>query len=71
MSTVQEVEEALRHMTVPDRNRVKAYLLHLGRADEPAYKAEVARRLERMAAGQGVSQDKIESLHTDLARRGA
>ena len=70
MSTVQEVQEALRGMSPQDRNRVKAYLLHLTRADDPTYKAEITRRLERMQAGHGVPQDKVWQLHEDLKRKG-
>lgn len=70
MSTVQEVQEALKGMSPEDRNRVKAYLLHLSRVDDPAHKAELTRRLQRMEQGGGVPQAKIEQLHEDLCKKG-
>lgn len=70
MSTVQEVQEALKGMSPEDRNRVKAFLLHLSRVDDPAHKAELTRRLQRMEQGGGVPQSKLEQLHDDLCKKG-
>ncbi len=70
MSTVQEVQAALKGMSPEDRNRVKAYLLHLSRVDDPAHKAELTRRLERLEQGGGVPQAKVEQLHDDLCKQG-
>ncbi len=70
MSTVQEVQDALRGMSPEDRNRVKAFLLHLTRANDPEYKAELARRLQRMEQGEKTSQARVEELHEDLKRQG-
>jgi hypothetical protein len=70
MSTVQEVQNALRGMSPQDRNRVKAFLLHLTRVDDPAHQAEMTRRLQGMEAGGGVSQDKVDQIHTELSRQG-
>jgi len=70
MSTVQEVQDALRGMSPPDRNRVKAFLLHLSRVDDPAYKAELTQRLQKIESGGGVSQERVEKLHADLIKKG-
>jgi len=70
MSTVQEVQEALRGMSPADRNRVKLYLLHLARADEPAHREEMTRRLQRMEQGEQVPQFRLEALHQELQQRG-
>ena len=70
MSTVQEVQDALKGMSPEDRKRVKAFLLHLTRVNDPGHKAEMTRRLQRMEQGGGVSQAKLEQLHEDLCKKG-
>jgi hypothetical protein len=70
MSTVQEVQEALKGMSPEDRTRVKAFLLHLTRVNDPEHKADLTRRLQRMEQGGGVPQAKLEQLHEDLCKKG-
>ncbi|MDO8545652.1 MAG: hypothetical protein Q7S40_34855 [Opitutaceae bacterium] len=70
MSTVKEVQEALRQMSPEDRNRVKAFLLHLTRVNDPEHKAEVTRRLQAMEQGDRVTQAQVEKMHEDLCREG-
>ncbi|MSU72183.1 MAG: hypothetical protein EXS43_07555 [Opitutus sp.] len=70
MSTVQEVQEALKGMSPEDRTRVKAFLLHLTRANDPEHKAEMTRCLQAMEQGGGVPQSKLEQLHEDLCKKG-
>lgn len=70
MSTVQEVQDALKSMSPEDRNRVRAFLLHLTRVDEPGYKTELTRRLKKMESGGGMPQAKVEQLHAELSRQG-
>ena len=70
MSTVQEVQEALRGMSPEDRNRVKAFLLHLSRVNDPAYKADLTRRLQAMEQGDRVTQAELEKMHEDRCREG-
>jgi len=57
-------------MSPDDRNRVKAFLMHLTRVTDPAYKSDLTRRLEQIEQGGGVSQEKIEQLDADLSRKG-
>ncbi|MCX6954513.1 MAG: hypothetical protein NTV51_20360 [Verrucomicrobia bacterium] len=70
MSTVQEVQAALEGMSPEDRNRVRAFLLHLSRVNDPAHKAELTRSMERMEQGDRVSRVEVEKLHQDLCRDG-
>lgn len=70
MITVQEVQEAIKGMTPEERNRVKAFLLHLSRVDDPAHKAEMTRRLKAMEKGGGVPQEEVERMHEELCRKG-
>lgn len=70
MSTVQEVQEALKGMSPEDRTRVKAFLLHLTRVNDPGHKAELTRRLQHMEQGGGVPQARLEQLHDDLCKKG-
>lgn len=70
MSTVQEVQEAIKGMTPEERNRVKAFLLHLSRVDDPAHKAEMTRRLEAMENGDRVTSEQVQKMHQDLLRQG-
>jgi len=57
-------------MSPEDLNRVKAFLLHLTRVNDPGYKAEQTRRLQQMESGGGVPQEKLEQVHAELSRRG-
>lgn len=70
MSTVQEVQNALTNMSPEDRNRVKAFLPHLTRVNDPVYKADLTHRLEQIEQGGGVSQEKLEQLNAELSRKG-
>ena len=70
MSTVQEVQEALRGMSPEDRNRVKAFLLHLSRVNDSAYKADLTRRLQAMEQGDRVTPAELEKMHEDRCREG-
>lgn len=70
MSTVQEVQEALKGMSPEDRNRVKAFLLHLSRVNDPEHKAEMTRRLQAMEQGDQIPQAEVEKMHEDLCREG-
>lgn len=70
MSTLQEVMEALKGMTPEERNRGKAFLLHLSRVDDPIHQAEISRRLQAMEQGGGVPQERVEQLHDELRRQG-
>ena len=70
MSTVQEVQDALKIMSLEERNRVKAFLLHLSRVSDPEYQAETSRRLQAMAQGDRVTSAELEKMHADLCREG-
>ena len=70
MSTVQEVQEALKVMSPDERNRVKAFLLHLSRVNDPERKAEMTRQLEAMEKGDRVTSAQLEKMHADLCREG-
>ena len=69
-STVQEVQETLKGMSPEDRSRVKAFLLHLSRVNDPAHKADMTRRLQAMEQGDRVTQAQVEKMHEDLCREG-
>lgn len=76
MSTVQEVQDALRGMSSENRNRVRAFLLHLTRVNDPGHQAELTRRLQQMESGGGVPQevalveaDFLPTWHTDHAAK--
>lgn len=67
---MQQVQEAIKGMTPEERNRVKAFLLHLSRVDDPAHKAETARRLQAMEQGDRVTGEQVRKMHEDLRREG-
>ena len=70
MSTVQEVQDALKSMSPEERNRVKAFLVHLSRVNDPAHKTDLTRRFQQMKQGEKISQAEVEKLHDDLCREG-
>ena len=68
--SMTEMKAQIATLTVEDRLEIAALIAHLNRRDDPAYHAELERRLAQMDAGQKVPQSEIEALHDRLTREG-
>ena len=68
--SMTEMKAQIATLTVEDRLEIAALIAHLNRRDDPAYHAELERRLAQMEAGQKAPQSEIEALHDRLTREG-
>ena len=56
--SISELRETADKLTAKERAWLSAYLAAKKRASDPAWKAEMARRLNRMRAGHEISSDE-------------
>lgn len=61
-----EIKNQIGAMTADERLEVVAFISHLSQVDDPAYQAELARRLDAMEAGHKTSLEDLERLHERL-----
>jgi hypothetical protein len=69
MSTAQ-LKETLDHLSPADRVFAAAYLHHLARSADPAWREEMDETQEAMAAGRKLSLKQVQEMHEALAERG-
>jgi len=66
--SIAELKETADRLTANERGWLHGYLSTLERVNDPAFIAEMTRRLDSLAAGQGVAQEKVlELLHHKAA----
>jgi hypothetical protein len=53
--SIAELKETADKLTAKERTWLRSYLAAKARASDPAWKAEMARRLKRMRAGHGIT----------------
>ena len=70
MSTT-ELKETADKLTAKERAWLRAYLVAKERARDPAWRAEMGRRLKRMKAGHGISSAEYYRRTRLLDRNGA
>ena len=68
--SLTEIKDQVAELTPDDRLEVAAWIMHLNRVDDPAYQAELSRRLDAMAAGRQTSQTQLERIHEELKAQG-
>ena len=56
--SIAQLKETADRLTPNESAWLRAYLAAKARASDPAWKAEMARRLKRMRAGHGIDQDE-------------
>ena len=61
--TLQQIKQEVAALSDTDRLALQAFLIHLGRVDDPAYRQDLSRRRERLEAGGGVSLDEFIRLN--------
>ena len=67
--SIAELKETADRLSPKERAWLKAYLAAKARARDPAWKAEMARRLKRMRAGHGVSETGYRRLSRESSKR--
>jgi hypothetical protein len=68
MSTAQ-LKELADKLTTKESKWLSAYLAAKARASDPAWKAEMARRLKRMRAGHGITDTEYRRRHPEPSKR--
>jgi hypothetical protein len=68
--SISELKEQVVALTAEERLELAALIAHLNRRDDPAYHAEIDRRLAEMETGQKMSQGDLEKLHQQLVNEG-
>jgi hypothetical protein len=68
MSTTQ-LKELADKLTARESKWLSAYLAAKARASDPAWKAEMARRLKRMRAGHGITDTEYRRRHPETSKR--
>ncbi len=68
--SLAEVKASVVEMSVEERLEVAALIAHLNRAEDPAYQAELERRMTAMDAGRKTSAIALKAVHDELANRG-
>lgn len=57
--SLAEVMQEIDTLSPEERLKVQAYLVHLRRKEDPAYRKELKERLDRVSAGDGVSDEQL------------
>ena len=68
MSTTQ-LKELADKLTARESKWLSAYLAAKARASDPAWKAEMARRLKRMRAGHGITDTEYRRRPPETSKR--
>ena len=65
-----ELKEKVYKLTDEERSELQALLIDLSCKDDPEYKAEMARRVDDMAAGKKHTKEDLEKVHSELLAKG-
>ena len=68
--SVTELKRAVDELTPEERLDLAEYLRWQTRQDDPQWKAELGRRLNRSLAGEGHPADELHALHDRLSTEG-
>jgi hypothetical protein len=68
--SLAEIKDQITEMSVEDRLEVAAFISHLNQVDDPAYQAELDRRLADMDQGHKSRLADLEHLHDKLTASG-
>lgn len=68
--SLQELKAGIEQSTPEERLFLAAYLKHLARKDDPAYRADLAQRIDEMKAGKRFSLDQVKRVHQSLEAEG-
>jgi hypothetical protein len=68
--TLQQLKQGIEECSPEERFFLAAYLKHLGRVDDPAYQAELARLNKEIDTGRKFSLEQVRRLHDVLKSQG-
>jgi len=62
MMSATEIIREIQRLTPEERREVQAYLLHSNRAENPAWRGELARRIDEARTGRGLTSAEVRAL---------
>ena len=65
-----ELKENVAKLSADERLELQALLIDLSCKDDPEYKADMARRVDEMAAGKKHTREDLERVHRELLAKG-
>jgi hypothetical protein len=65
-----ELKEKVYGLSEDERLELQALLIHLDCKDDPAYKAEMSRRMAEMDAGKKHTKEDLERVNRELLAKG-
>jgi hypothetical protein len=68
--TVAEIKEGIEKSSAEDRAFLAAFIKHLARKDDPAYRTELTRLNEEIDRGKKYSLAQVKRLHQTLKTEG-
>lgn len=68
--SVAELKQAVEALSTEERLELAEYLHALAKQEDPSWRAEVGRRLDRCLSGQGHSRDELLQAHDRLSAEG-
>ena len=68
--SLAEVKTSIAKMSVEERLEVAALIVHLNRAEDPDYQAELERRMSAMDGGRKAQLASLEQIHKELSSEG-
>jgi hypothetical protein len=68
--TVTEIQSGIEQSTAEERAYLAAFLKHLARRDDPAYRSELTRLNEEIDRGKKFSLAQAKRLHETLKAEG-
>jgi putative addiction module component (TIGR02574 family) len=64
-----EIKAGIADLSIEERLELAALIAHLNRAEDPAWQAELDRRLNAMESGRKHGQSEIQKRHQELSGR--
>jgi hypothetical protein len=68
--TLQELKQGIDQSTPEERLFLAAYLKHVARKDDPAYRLELSRLRDEMNTGQKYTLEQVKRIHQALEAEG-
>ena len=68
--SLAEIKHEISRLSQGERQQLFSYLAEVTERDDPAYYADMDRRMKAMDAGDRVSMEALRAKHEELVKRG-
>ena len=69
--SVGDLKRVVDELSLDDRLELAEYIRASAKRDDPQWRAEIGRRLDRSLAGRGHGKDELVALHDKLSAQGS